>query len=135
MSYRQLRIAFSVLCGITCLLLIALGVRSYSYVDFTKVLGHEITTWRGRLFLDETFLHTPTNFDDDDVQSTLRSYYTFDVLTTTADDASRFGEGWAVSFWPLVGVTVSFVAAPWIRWRFSLRTLLIATTLVAMVVW
>jgi hypothetical protein len=43
--------------------------------------------------------------------------------------------------WFLIGVALALSAAPWIRWsnRFSLRTLLIATTLVAvalgLIVW
>ena len=41
--------------------------------------------------------------------------------------------GMAMPYWSLV-VSVSFPAViPWIRWRFSLRTLLIVTTLVAVV--
>jgi hypothetical protein len=35
--------------------------------------------------------------------------------------------------WLLIFISIAFAAAPWIRWRFSLRTLLIATTLVAVV--
>jgi hypothetical protein len=35
--------------------------------------------------------------------------------------------------WFLVLLSAAFATAPWIRWRFSLRTLLIATTLVAVV--
>jgi hypothetical protein len=139
MRFRKLRIAWSTVCLPTTVLLVVLWGRSYSYIDSTKVLGHDITTWRGQLFLDETFLHTPTNFDDADVPATLRRYHSIDILTTPADDASRFGVGWAVSFWLLVGVTIAFAIAPWIRWRFSLRSLLIATTLLAMmlglVVW
>jgi hypothetical protein len=34
MKYRKLRIAFSAGCGMLCLLLIALWVRSYSHADF-----------------------------------------------------------------------------------------------------
>ena len=35
--------------------------------------------------------------------------------------------------WLVSLMSVAFVALPWLRWRFGLRTLLIATTLVAMV--
>lgn len=46
-----------------------------------------------------------------------------------------WGNGWeiSVSLWLLVLITGVLAAAPWIRekWHFSLRTLLIATTLVA----
>ena len=33
MKYRKLRITFSAVCGLMCLLLIALWVRSYSWMD------------------------------------------------------------------------------------------------------
>jgi hypothetical protein len=38
-------------------------------------------------------------------------------------------------YWFLILLTAAIAAAPWLRWpkRFSLRTLLIATTLVAVV--
>jgi hypothetical protein len=39
----------------------------------------------------------------------------------------------SVSYWLLELVSILAAIAPWVRWRFSLRTLLIATTLVAVV--
>jgi hypothetical protein len=36
-------------------------------------------------------------------------------------------------YWCLILISVAFAAVPWIHWRFSLRTLLIATTLIAVV--
>jgi hypothetical protein len=42
-------------------------------------------------------------------------------------------------FWVPVLLSVVFAAVPWLRWKFSLRTLLITTTLIAvllgLVVW
>ena len=38
-----------------------------------------------------------------------------------------------VPHWFLAILLASIATAPWLRWRFSLRTLLIATTLVAVV--
>jgi hypothetical protein len=41
-----------------------------------------------------------------------------------------------VPFWFIVLISLAITAAPWLRhlsWRFSLRTLLIATTLIALV--
>jgi hypothetical protein len=35
--------------------------------------------------------------------------------------------------WLLIILTAALAGVPWIRWRFSLRTLLIATSLVAVV--
>ena len=44
-----------------------------------------------------------------------------------------------IPYWPIVVAIGSLAAGPWLRWRFTLRTLLITTTLVAvvlgMIVW
>ena len=43
-------------------------------------------------------------------------------------------EMWAtLPHWFLLGTCMTFATVPWLRYRFSLRTLLIATTLVAVV--
>ena len=48
---------------------------------------------------------------------------------------NNFGPSLIVPTWFLIGVALALSAAPWIRWsnRFSIRTLLITTTLVAVV--
>jgi hypothetical protein len=133
MKFRKLRIAFSVTCLIACALLIALWVRSYSYMDSIQFFGHNFTSWRGQLFFEEGFLYTTTNFDDADPQLKLWRCCSIDILTGTSEDWSRNGKGWAAPFWLMVGVALALSVAPWHRWRFSLRTLLIATTLIAVV--
>ena len=45
---------------------------------------------------------------------------------STGDGAIQF------QYWLPTIISGSLAAAPWLRWRFSLRTLLIATTLVAL---
>jgi hypothetical protein len=139
MRFRKLRIAFSATCLIACVLLIVLSVRSYWWMDSTTVIGHDFTLWGGQLFLDEGFHHMSPTFNDVEAQTTLRRFCTIDVLTLAPGEVSRYGTGWMVSLWELVGVTAVFVPIPWMRWRFSLRTLLITTTLVAvglgLIVW
>ena len=39
----------------------------------------------------------------------------------------------SIPHWFAVALAATFAATPWLRWRFSLRTLLIAITLVALV--
>jgi hypothetical protein len=42
-------------------------------------------------------------------------------------------EDWVtLPYWFLVGLCAVVAAAPWLRWRFSLRTLLIAITILAL---
>ena len=61
-------------------------------------------------------------------------------LVTSSPTCAIFGSGFrflgdsaCLPLWPIVALTATLAPAPWPRWRFSLRTLLIATTLVAVV--
>jgi len=63
MKYRKLRITWSVLCGILCLLLIALGVRNHSQWD--DVVGSFDNNWlmidslRGQLAIGVGYQASP----------------------------------------------------------------------------
>jgi hypothetical protein len=138
---RLLRIAFSAACGIVCLLLIALWVRSYQrcdlishydgagtnrtlgsnngyayfmHTDLTGVLMSQSFQRRGWLIGDTDVTDIPAKFgwESTKYQTTIRVPYIY-IL-------------------PVIGVATGI---PWLPWskRFSLRTLLIATTLVAVV--
>jgi hypothetical protein len=58
---------------------------------------------------------------------TLKSIPSFALITNAAVTAFRF------PIWLLVLLVAAIGTAPWLPYRFSLRTLLIATTLVAVV--
>ena len=105
-SLRYLRIAFSATCLIACVLLIVLWVRSYLCWD-------EFTLNNG-----------VTNFGSKG--DTLHWFHSAVPIYDT----------WWVAVVPYLLAAATAGAAsivPWMRWRFSLRTLLIATTLVAVV--
>jgi len=142
MRFRKLRIAWSVVCGIACALLIVLWVRSFWWVSAFdanvavrchlivlalpgglglsiegsselppwRLLNRETTQWMsdqarsGRPYLNRIW--GPTGF------------YKGTVL---------------LPHWLLIPFAALLAAAPWLRWRFSLRILLIATTLIAVV--
>ncbi len=53
-TLRLLRIAFSAVCGIVCLLLIALSVRSYWWFDYTP--GGGISSAVGRVYVGEVIV-------------------------------------------------------------------------------
>ena len=101
--FRKLRIAWSVAWGIAAVLLIALWVRSYGHDDFlvkTASPGFPI------------------------LESSEGRFTYFPSPSTTSSD---------VPYWLPVVTFTALATAPWLRrisWRFSLRTLLIATTLV-----
>jgi hypothetical protein len=135
---RLLRVAVSAVCGIFCLLLIALWVRSYRVHDV--VWGW--FPFRGYLQVNSTVgdLKLIANAEQQNFKwqhSTREPAVNHRHWHFNLDRESRFG-WWldiTVPHWFLASVLMIFTAIPWIPWsnRFSLRTLLVATTLVAVV--
>src|SRR5687767_4412844 len=132
MKYRKLRIAWSVGCGILCLLLIVLWVRSYWYYEavwFTST-GNIVTgaAHEFGVVVFERLQLSPgvspagwhyTNYGSPSIPQP--SWFKWE---STAEYWL-----WCVPIWFLSVLSIAFGAIPWLRWRFSLRTLLIATTL------
>jgi hypothetical protein len=141
MRFRKLRIAWWIVSGIGCVLLALLWTRSYSIRDSaywpTNKLEMEINSIKGHVVLFLAFrpngegqvkiLHeniTPN--DEARVKEGILGFFYFREEDTA---------GIHVPFWFLaLAVIAAAAVVPWI-WprRFSLRTLLIATTLVAVV--
>lgn len=136
MKYRKLRIAWSVVCGIACVLLIVLWVRSYGGSD---VVYRQTTTTR-------TVFSSAVG-----VIGVSRSIFEA-VLPAWGWNRIELMPGGPMPTWEFrsdnngtrlrfphrlpIAISGVLAVAPWIRqlrWRFSLRTLLIATTLVAVV--
>jgi hypothetical protein len=153
MKFRKLRIAWSVFWGLACVMFIAVLARSYwkldgisgnrgsEYVYFDILMGRvhysrstPATTippmsipWRafhGPIF--DTDLHP--RMSDSQVRGKHILGFGWQV----------WGNGWEVSvpLWSLVLISGVLATAPWthqLRWRYTLRTLLIAMTLIAVV--
>jgi hypothetical protein len=131
MKYRKLRIAFSAVCGVLCLLLIALWVRSYWRFDQCKCIPKNLTVGsrRGEILLNQPNIEImgvgpilPASFKALGQEIIYDSY---------SPNANRDPRGTAVPFWAPTLIFAIVASLPWLPWRFSLRTLLIATTLVA----
>ena len=140
---RYLRIAFSATCLIACVLLIVLWVRSYWYVAVCAGprIGRQIVTI-GTIpgvcgvgivpsYQPNTAPWTVLGEDADEWWS---------VCTTPYSRAWGFFDcstgGISIPYWFAVLFAATLAAATWIKdikWRFCLRTLLIATTLIAVV--
>src|SRR3954447_8356310 len=132
MKFKKLRIACSAFCSLACVLLIVLWVRSYrcwddelSYVTSNN-RGYYLDSLRGGL----SICAAPHNPADAGVWRQYTAwadpgFFGFDAFTTTTSISFR------APYWFLVTVSAAIVALPWIPCRFSLRTLLIATTLLA----
>jgi hypothetical protein len=155
MRFRKLRIVWSVGWGIAAVLLVMLWVRSYYTHDAISAKISPIspkriymTSWLGSIHVGCTDWPIPTGIE---VQTWRR-------LATPTEEWSRLRElasGWGpllpeptLSFrrgpashpwqlwtphWICTVLAGTLAALPWLRRRFSLRTLLIATTLVAVV--
>ena len=142
---RYLRVAWSVGCAIACVLLIVLWVLSFTERDYLQGqlpggMDYTIASAHGLIFAaiferdDETSYGFLRSDPSDDVQ------VAFDKKDFPFGVGIRTFRGHQVQVRQIIichlFVICSFAglaAAPWLRWRFSLRTLLIATTLVAMV--
>jgi hypothetical protein len=149
MRYRKLRIAWSVVWGVVAVLVIVLWVRSYwradtavvvvsrsSVIGFGSGLGSLAATLSVRVpgYFNQTwYIISGANGGSGDFQSQYlpgnRKVLGFGI-TQQPSFTSIYAPCWSFVF-----VAGALCSLPWIRWskRFSLRTLLIATTLVAVV--
>jgi hypothetical protein len=130
MKYRKLRIAWSVAWGIACLLLIAWWMRSYGRLEevmFRQLClassnGHILCRWdslgptRELEFWSSPFWQP---------ESSVRG---FDVFYSS-DGCGVMSPAWFVLL--LLSVLTVGPWTPWSPYQFSLRTLLIVMTLVA----
>jgi hypothetical protein len=134
---KYLRITVTALSLMACVLLVALWVRSYWGREFLGeylTLGqrYELFSFNGKLLIlkQERFF----------AGAEFRIAYPDDLFTERASQ-SRFGVSYssdglfavlAISYWLLTSFAIGLAAAPWLKWRFSLRALLIGTALVAL---
>ena len=149
------RIAFSIVCGILCLLLIVLWVRSYWWHDWLggqlpRNRSFSLSAANGRLryaTFDRAYENSFSGERAPDWYVSTKRLSGPPHLTLVNTPLTEFALGFAGSsdkygivavfpVWVPATVVALFAAGPWCRqmnWRFSLRTLLLATTLVAVV--
>jgi hypothetical protein len=134
-----LRIAFSAVCGIACVLLAVLWLRSYWRFDYVSGMATasrqvEIFAIKGRLAIG-TWAETTMAPWGHRSNPVAESQSTLQILERH-ENAIGFGivkPSVVMPYYFVVFVAGVFATLPWLRWRFSLRTLLIATTSVAVV--
>jgi hypothetical protein len=122
MNYRKLRIAWSVGWASLCLLLIMLWVRSYWKSDgMQHVKGGHVLYFGsndGRLY-----------FQEDRVQGMPPSQgWSYRIDGSVSGSGGALAQTSHSAFVLLFG---GFTVLPWLPWRFSVRTLLIAVTVIA----
>jgi hypothetical protein len=143
---KYLRIAVTALSLTACVMLIALWVRSYSYRDVIDRVRppryRVVESHRGRIEFSDMDIATNLGNGWPAVAQnwTLKTYTTEynvprqrTVTLRPSFHRSPLRQIIVVPHWLPASLAAIFVVAPWIPWspHFSLRTLLIATTLVA----
>jgi hypothetical protein len=145
MRFRKLRIAWSVGWGVVALLLCVLWVRSYSGLEahvfrLSQNLRVALVSEVGEVGIAIKIANANSN----SVLAALGSdsAYPLPVPPKYRQPAHRrifvqnqevYSWKSSIPYWLLVTDCVAITIAPWLGRRFSLRTLLIATTLVAVV--
>lgn len=159
MRFKKTRIVCSVFFGILSLLLIGLWVRSYWWIDtaywYKPRVSIHSTIFRGRIgvtwvtFSDSLIIpdglrqdwfesyringSTSVNYNDG-IGHPLPSYLGFQSSWLSAA-VRTMATSLVVPFWFVTVLAATAAFAPWyrtFRWRFSLRTLLIFTTIVSL---
>jgi hypothetical protein len=146
MRFRKLRIAWSVMCGIACVLLIALWVRSYRCAE---MFGHNqdgtfrvtafsargrIVFWVGETRGTESSIWYSFPLERVHDIDKIAGGWGFQTFVQNSSSPSRLNRvGVIIPYWFAVTVPAVLATVSWLQFRFSLRTLLIAATLVAVV--
>jgi hypothetical protein len=145
MKYRKLRIAWSVGWGMVALLLCVLWVRSF---QTAHVFACPVTASKhASVWIDRGVVALSIkDHSSEDVRLLFRWHITYapEPIPVTSGSWMFFrskGGGWyqRVPFWLPLSILAAVATIPWLHWRFSLRTLLVATTVVCVllgfVVW
>jgi hypothetical protein len=139
MRFRKLRIAWSVTWGIAAVLLCVLWVRSYWWIDSMHIKLPDQRYFNSHSIRGSTqwvFFHSyPPEFHIELLESELVSTW-LEGMDPVGDELFHFKFTRMrvhLPHWALIVAFGAQATVPWIPWRFSLRTLLIATTLVAVV--
>ena len=144
MRFRKLRIAWSVTCLIACLLLIAMWVRSYWVIE---ALGRGSRTPSETTKTTVFSNHGTLEFSRRTVQTTQEKFPVPDKWTygtVRPQFATKYKFFWLLTnkefmiqfpTWLPVILIAPAAAIPWLglKWKFTVRTLLLITTLVAVV--
>jgi hypothetical protein len=125
------RRAISAVCILVTVLLIAFWSRSYKWMDSTdRSSAINVCSMNGRLFIGESFLILGKNtpglrlpIPDSHLGICSLQHDKFELIA--------LGNGIALPYWLIVIVFAPLAGLPWLRCRFSLRTMLIATALFA----
>jgi hypothetical protein len=133
MRFRTLRIAWSVFWGLACVLLIVLWIRSYRISDSVYHRTWLTSSMSGAIGIVRLGPASKAPWPARWTWGTL-SRDEFQIIKSPWHfHSDKFETEVVFPHWIPVLLAGTLTAIPWLCYRFSLRTLLIATTLVAVV--
>jgi hypothetical protein len=106
-------------------------VQSYQQIDFLFLAGHKILAVRGEIQIDKTWSTWAVPVPSGRWHTGLGD--SIETLWKTREVQIRPNTGISLPFWLPTISLLALSVSRWLRSRFTLRTLLIATTLVALV--
>jgi len=144
MKHRNFRIAWSVAWGVVVVLLCVLWVRSFWWWDMFRLLP-SANSWR--MGVDSAYGSVALGLGKGETSwltSNPIDQTSIDLLTSSMRENTFFGVGYLsaptffsvlIPHWAMILLSATIASIPWLRRskRYSLRTLLIATTLIAVV--
>src|SRR5262245_49716417 len=141
---RGLRIAWSVSWGMLGVMLVVLWVRSYTWADVmdggvTRQTGFSLRQVYGEFVIQTFNLLDPMTVESKftvkkaDEIANLQELRQYTLIGFALIDWRPFGWIVVLPHWFLALLFATIASVPWLRWKFSLSTLLIATTLIAVV--
>jgi len=140
-ALRYLRIAFSLACLLACGLVVALSIRSYHTIDIaggplSASYNYEAISVRGLFKLTAINSSFPAQANHNTISANSREADVVENHVRHYSNNNGFGfydrHALIMPYW-VVAVAIGMLAlAPWLTLHFGLRTLLIATTLIAL---
>ena len=144
LRFRRLRIALSAFCGLTAVLLLVLFVWSYWWlgaivIPLSRNRVVALYAIKGTVGAGTSIAQRrrPLTFDALSADRAIEVWRDVNVTPPSPwfGGIIKIKETDLISVylptWIVIGVVVAMSVAPWTRWQFTLRTLLIATTLIA----
>src|SRR3954465_3155106 len=130
MRFRKLRIAWSLGCGVACVLLIVLWVRSFLRLDCVHLMKRQLFVLSRGNFCHVKEFHFVLNLPLSSYGSHRSTILWIETYDSRYVEIERQINTAAIPMWSMATASALLAFAPWLPKRFSLRTLLIATTLV-----
>ena len=126
MRFRKLRIAWTVGCGIACVLLIVLWVRSYSGGEALALYesglhAASVSSTKGRIELleDNNINANPYEWVDFVMDRDSGRHIAFAIFSGFQSRHTNRFDSLSIPHWFAVALAATLAATPWLRWRFQ----------------